>query len=137
MDRLTRRIGKTIEFVDGKGYANLSLADGQRLLFKRLADYEDCWLSPEQIIKAQSAMNAALAMACEIQAYRDAEAEGRLVKIHCFCKDCDFGYLDKEMSSPDRGWWYGCQENPNHYKRADGYCSTGVPRESTENTLRK
>jgi|688.fasta_scaffold793524_2 hypothetical protein len=40
-ERLTRRIGNIIEFVDGKGYANLSLVEGQRLLFERLAEYED------------------------------------------------------------------------------------------------
>lgn len=52
MDRLTRRKGDILEFVDGKGYANLSFAEGQKLLFSQLAAYEDTGLSPEQVVKA-------------------------------------------------------------------------------------
>ena len=41
MGRITRRIGTTIDFVGGKGYANLSHKEGVRLLFERLEEYED------------------------------------------------------------------------------------------------
>lgn len=42
MGRITRRIGEDmIEFVDGKGYANLSPEEEKRLLFKTLAEAED------------------------------------------------------------------------------------------------
>jgi hypothetical protein len=41
MGRITRRIGDAIEFVDGKGYANLSHEEVIKLLFKTLADCED------------------------------------------------------------------------------------------------
>lgn len=50
-ERVTRRLTKQgiIEFVDGKGYANLSFADGQRLLFELLAQYEDSQLGPAEV----------------------------------------------------------------------------------------
>lgn len=43
MDRITRRIGDTIEFVDGNGngYSKLSQEESVRFLFKTLADCED------------------------------------------------------------------------------------------------
>jgi hypothetical protein len=41
MDRITRRIGDIIEFVDGKGYANLSQEESIKILFKTLAECED------------------------------------------------------------------------------------------------
>ena len=49
MDRVTRRIGKSIDFIDGKGYAKLSHEESTRLLFKKLAEYEDIGLTPEEI----------------------------------------------------------------------------------------
>jgi hypothetical protein len=50
MDRITRRIDdEIIEFVDGKGYGNLSYRKGLKLLFERLLAYEDTGLSPEEI----------------------------------------------------------------------------------------
>lgn len=57
MERLTRRIGSSIDFVDGKGYGNMSHEEGVRLLFERLAEYED------------------------------AQAEGRLVVLPCAVED--------------------------------------------------
>lgn len=83
----------------------------------RLAAYEDSGLSPEQV-----------------QELAKAKAEGRLVEV-VRCKDCDRGYVDKDMSSPDRGWWYGCKDHKNYFKRADGYCSMGVPREDAEKAI--
>lgn len=41
MDRITRRIGESIVFVDGKGYTNLYHGEKLRLLFERLAKYEE------------------------------------------------------------------------------------------------
>lgn len=41
MERITRRIGKSIDFVDGRGYAKLSHEDSTRLLFERLVEYEE------------------------------------------------------------------------------------------------
>lgn len=41
MGRITRRIGKSIDFVDGKGYANMSHEKTTRLIFERLAEYEE------------------------------------------------------------------------------------------------
>lgn len=43
MSRITRRIAgsRSIEFVDGQGYANLSHEESVRLLFEKLADCED------------------------------------------------------------------------------------------------
>lgn len=49
MDRVTRRIGESIEFVDGKGYAKLSHEESARLLFEKLAEYEDIELTPDEI----------------------------------------------------------------------------------------
>lgn len=65
-ERLTRRIGDTVEFVDGKGYAKLNYSDAQRLLFNRLAAYEDSGLSPEQV-----------------RELAEAKADGRLVVLPC------------------------------------------------------
>lgn len=64
MERLTRRIGNSIDFVAGKGYANMSHEDGVRLLFKRLAAYENTGKTPE-----------------EVAALVQAESEGRLVVL--------------------------------------------------------
>lgn len=42
MGRITRRIaGDIVEFVDGKGYANLSQEESMKLLFQTLAECED------------------------------------------------------------------------------------------------
>lgn len=41
MGRITRKIGESIDFVDGKGFANLSHEKKIRLLFKTLAERED------------------------------------------------------------------------------------------------
>lgn len=41
MNRITRRIGDIVEFIDGKGYSNLSSEEEKKLLFKTLADCED------------------------------------------------------------------------------------------------
>ena len=49
MERITRRIGTTIDFVDGKGYANLPHKEGVSLLFGKLAEYEDLELTPDEI----------------------------------------------------------------------------------------
>ena len=49
MDRITRRIGTSIDFVDGKGYANLPHKEGVRLLFEKLAEYEDIGIEPERL----------------------------------------------------------------------------------------
>lgn len=116
--------------------------------FERLAEYEDTKLSPKAIIelndfeKTQCAKllaklgeytNSGLSPE-EVQELAKAKADGRLVEV-VRCKDCDMGYVDKDMSSPDRGWWYGCKDHKNHFKRADGYCSMGVPREEAEKAL--
>lgn len=50
VDRITRRIGNSIDFVDGK-YANLSQGQKMRLLFEKLANYEDTEMIPEDIKK--------------------------------------------------------------------------------------
>ena len=52
-------------------------------ILAKLAAYEDTGLEPEEIAKAQKGMQAALALACEAQAYRNAEKEGRLVVLPC------------------------------------------------------
>ena len=49
----------------------------------RLAAYEDTGLEPEEIAKAQKGMQAALALACEVQVYRNAAEEGRLLGLPC------------------------------------------------------
>lgn len=49
MKRITRRIGESIDFVDSKGYANLSHKEGVRLLFERLAEYEDIGMTADEI----------------------------------------------------------------------------------------
>lgn len=49
MERITKRIGGSIDFVDGKGYAKLSHKESTRLLFEKLAEYEDIGLTPEEI----------------------------------------------------------------------------------------
>lgn len=49
MDRITRRIGTSIDFVGGKGYANLPHKEGVRLLFEKLAEYEDIGMTPDEI----------------------------------------------------------------------------------------
>ena len=41
MERITRRIGKSVDFVDGKNYTQLSHEEKMRLLFNSLADCED------------------------------------------------------------------------------------------------
>lgn len=51
MNRITRRLSNNIiEFVDGKGYGNLNHNQGVKLLFERLAEYEDTQLSPEEVL---------------------------------------------------------------------------------------
>lgn len=50
MERITRRLANgSIEFVDGKGYANMSHADGMKVLFERLASYEDTGYFPPEV----------------------------------------------------------------------------------------
>lgn len=50
MKRITRRLPNgSIEFIDGKGYANMSHADGMRVLFERLASYEDTGYFPPEV----------------------------------------------------------------------------------------
>lgn len=49
MDRITKRIGTSIDFVDGKGYANLPHKEGVRLLFEKLAEYEDIGIEPKRL----------------------------------------------------------------------------------------
>lgn len=51
MERITKRIGDSIDFVDGSGYANLSHKDTVKLLFKTLADCEDK-LEKNSVIRA-------------------------------------------------------------------------------------
>ncbi len=51
MERLTKRIGDSIDFVDGKGYSKLPHKESVRLLFEKLAEYEDTGLSPEQVLE--------------------------------------------------------------------------------------
>lgn len=51
MERITRRIGESVDFVDGKNYATLSHEEKVRLLFNSLADCEDK-LEEKKIIKA-------------------------------------------------------------------------------------
>ena len=41
MERVTRRIGDTVDFIDGKGYSGLNNEESMRLLFKTLANCED------------------------------------------------------------------------------------------------
>ncbi|WP_346961331.1 hypothetical protein [Clostridium sp.] len=41
MERITRRVGDVVEFVDGKGYSRLTQEEEKRLLFNTLADCED------------------------------------------------------------------------------------------------
>ena len=45
----------------------------------RLSAYEDTGLEPNEIEKALNAMKSALGLACELQSYRDAERENRMV----------------------------------------------------------
>lgn len=48
MERLTKRIGNTVDFANGR--ANLKVHKANvKLLFKRLAEYEDTGLTPEEI----------------------------------------------------------------------------------------
>ena len=49
MKRITRRIGESIDFVDGKGYANLPHKEGVRLLFEKLAEYEDIEMTADEL----------------------------------------------------------------------------------------
>lgn len=51
--------------------------------FERLSAYEDSGLSPKQVQEAQDAMKKALGMACELQSYRNAKAEDRMVVLPC------------------------------------------------------
>ena len=51
MERITRRIGESIDFVDGKGYASLSNQEKVRLLFTTLAKAEDT-LEKDRIMSA-------------------------------------------------------------------------------------
>lgn len=67
---------------------------------ERLKQYEDTGLSPEGIIKAQSAIKSALGLACELQSYRDAEKEGRLMMLPC--KAGDTVYVNKKCFND----WY-------------------------------
>lgn len=46
--------------------------------WEKLYDYEETGLTPEEIRQAQSAMKRALSLACELQAYRNAQKDGRL-----------------------------------------------------------
>lgn len=41
MERITKRIGESVDFVDGKKYATLPHEDKVKLLFNSLADCED------------------------------------------------------------------------------------------------
>ena len=68
----------------------------------------------------------------ELQDWAKASEEGLLVKIPCRCKDCAEGYLDKEMSSPERGWLYACRITPNLWRGGDGYCWFGKPQKKQE-----
>ena len=62
--------------------------------------------------------------------YEDAEQDGKLVSV-CFCKNCKYGFLDKEMSSPEKGWLYGCKYNRNSWRKENGFCSSGEPKTAT------
>lgn len=43
----------------------------QRRVYEKLREYERTGLEPEGIVAAQNAMRSALALACEVQAYRN------------------------------------------------------------------
>jgi hypothetical protein len=50
VERLTKRISpEIIEFVDGKGYAQMNHQEGVKALFDCLAAYEDTNLTPSDI----------------------------------------------------------------------------------------
>jgi len=55
MNRITRKLGcGSIEFVDGKGFANLSHSESAGLLFERLYAFEETGYSPEDIRQLQT-----------------------------------------------------------------------------------
>lgn len=61
----------------------------------RLAAYEDTGLEPEEICAAQKAMRSALALACELQAYR---ALGAVEEMSALVKARDEGRVLPEKS---------------------------------------
>jgi len=84
---------------------------------ERIAAYEDTGLTPEEITNAQAAMRSALAMACELQAFRNGITTGRYVEV-TRCAKCN----QKET--------YGCA-HPGGLKMigADTYCGFGFGNE--------
>lgn len=86
MERITKRIGKSIDFVDSQGYANLSHKEGVRLLFEKLAEYEDIGLTPEGIKLFLSDFGVTVTkrnkeLIKELQKYRRLNMEKRLIKL--------------------------------------------------------
>jgi len=79
MDRVTRRIGDTVDFVDGKGYSNLSHAESVRLLFNTLADYEDIGMTPDEIYKVIK--QGVPEWVDKYLEYRKLEEQGLLIKL--------------------------------------------------------
>lgn len=85
MKRVTRRIGESIDFVDGQGYANLSHEKSVRLLFERLAEYEDIGLSAKEIYKViKEGVPEWIPKYLE---YRDLEDSGKLIRLPCKAGD--------------------------------------------------
>ena len=81
MERITRRIGESIDFVDGKGYATLPHKEGVKLLFEKLAEYEDIGMTPDEIYKVIK--RGVPEWIDKYLEYRKLEEQGLLIKLPC------------------------------------------------------
>lgn len=106
MERITRRIGNSIDFVGNKGYANLSHEEKVRLLFERLAEYEETGLSPEEIKKV--IYGGVPEWIPKYMEYRELEYHGRLIRLPCKVKE--LVSLFNSLKYPDKLFIYDDKE---------------------------
>ena len=106
MERITRKIGESIDFVDGKGYAKLSHEESTRLIFERLTEYEDIGLSPEEIKKI--IYGGVPEWIPKYMEYRELEYQERLIRLPCKVKEII--NLFSSLKYPDKLFIYDDKE---------------------------
>jgi hypothetical protein len=142
MERVTRRLNSgIIEFVDGKGYASLTHEQGVRILFERLAEYEDVGLSPEEVrdLKNNNMLHKGERQVQETMVITDEhieefnsilESEGSVIRLHKRGNSVDIGLRDNQYIKN-----FVLNPIDVFYKKLDGFfMSKGIRALSYNNT---
>ncbi len=115
MDRLTKRIKDSVYYTKGEYQETLPAecnSSDVRAILNCLAAYEDTGLTPDEITESRKAMSAALALACEVQAFRNAEQSGGWISVEEALPEegvpvqiTYLGFLDKKPYSDGVAQW--------------------------------